>query len=131
MKIADQSRDDNAKSRHKVFLFPLVGEKRDNGRLRSLTESTCDMQIEKTNPISAHREGKTSGRCLPSRSIRASSDSSIGEQPGNDGDATCSFISEDAGRSESDEQTGDEEIVGSMMMVAISAIEVLDYQQPL
>lgn len=78
------------------------------------------MQMEKTKPISAHSERKTSGRCLPSRSIRASSDSSVGEDPDNEGDATCSFISKDLGRSDSEEQTGSDEIVGSMVDVVTS-----------
>jgi len=50
---------------------------------KGITERTWDMEIEKTKPISAHNERKTSGLCLPSRSSRASRDSSpAGDPPG-------------------------------------------------
>jgi len=49
------------------------------GGMFSHTESTWDMEIENTNPISAHKDPKTSGLCLPKRSMRASNDSSTGE----------------------------------------------------
>ena len=42
-----------------------------------LTESTEAMQVEKTNPTSAHVDLKISGLSLPRRSSRASDDSSI------------------------------------------------------
>jgi len=65
------------------------------------------MQMENTNPISAHREGNASGRCLPSLSTRASSDSSTDWPEGDvaDGDSRVIVFSssEVSGRSVSDD----------------------------
>lgn len=50
------------------------------------------MEIEKTKPISAYMDLKTSGLCLPSRSSLASGDSS---SPESGGEAGVLFSGED------------------------------------
>jgi len=62
------------------YWISVRGSRREIGR--KITERTWDIEMEKTKPISAHAELKTSGLCLPSRSSLTSRGSSTaGEAP--------------------------------------------------